>query len=465
MSDIVYEGKVNIRLSVDVSQPNMFAPPLVKQGDSNTRALVITLTDNSEPIAIPDDATVWLNCRNTADNEKRASVECEINADGTVTGIVPTVVMEAAGIIECDVSVITLSESNETELLKSTLFCLSCERAANKDGTTTEAEDSILTGIASGEITIPAAKGDPGPPGPPGPAGSSVTIINAETVPESANWDGEIPTTYAGQTGEKGEIAFWNGELWYLYNVATLGQTTYYHWDKVAVTEDLEAKMDLAPLNPTAEQIAALPSGQLYSDVNAGTVNIKNGVQLLGVLSNGSNPEYGSTKGELGQISYYAGKMYQCFGLNPQGTAYVWKLMSYADSDVIKARFSTTGPSGDFVITSSTTLYEIGRLFRKYRCVKVEITNQYGTPTGYVCWITTVTGNNYENLSAFMLPSISGTSSPVYERIHFLVQNGDSSDDTLRLVTKYVYPPYEEYYTKTEIDDMIGDIESLLSEV
>lgn len=266
MSDIVYEGKVNIRLSVDVSQPNMFAPPLVKQGDSNTRALVITLTDNSEPIAIPDDATVWLNCRNTADNEKRASVECEINADGTVTGIVPTVVMEAAGIIECDVSVITLSESNETELLKSTLFCLSCERAANKDGTTTEAEDSILTGIASGEITIPAAKGDPGPPGPPGPAGSSVTIINAETVPESANWDGEIPTTYAGQTGEKGEIAFWNGELWYLYNVATLGQTTYYHWDKVAVTEDLEAKMDLAPLNPTAEQIAALSAGQLYSD-------------------------------------------------------------------------------------------------------------------------------------------------------------------------------------------------------
>ena len=110
--------------------------------------------------------------------------------------------------------------------------------------------------------------------------GSGVTIINAETVPESANWDVEIPTTYAGQTGEKGEIAFWNGELWYLYNVATLKQTTYYHWDKVAVTEDLEAKMDLAPLNPTAEQIAALPSGQLYSDTAKHKGVIKGGQEF-----------------------------------------------------------------------------------------------------------------------------------------------------------------------------------------
>ena len=178
MSDIVYGGKIYERISVDVSQHNMFAPPLVKEGDVGTRGFIITMTNNGEPINIPDTATVWLNCSNTADAEKHASVEGTINSDGTVTVDVPTVVMEVPGIIECDVSIITLSGTDETEILKSTLFCLSCERAANKNGTSTEAEDSILAGIASGEIEVPGAsgpqgpKGDPGPIGPQGPKGA-----------------------------------------------------------------------------------------------------------------------------------------------------------------------------------------------------------------------------------------------------------------------------------------------------
>lgn len=179
MSNIVYGGKIYERISVDVSQPNMFAPPLVKEGDAGTRGFIITVTDNGDPINIPDTATVWLNCSNTADAEKHASAEGTINSDGTVTVDVPTVVMEVPGIIECDVSIITLSGTDETEILKSTLFCLSCERAANKNGTSTKAEDSILAGIASGEIEVPGAsgpqgpKGDPGPIGPQGPKGDT----------------------------------------------------------------------------------------------------------------------------------------------------------------------------------------------------------------------------------------------------------------------------------------------------
>ena len=442
MSDSVYDGKVYLRLSVDVSQPNMFAPPLVKQGDSNTRALVITLTDNSEPIAIPDDATVWLNCRNTADNEKRASVECEINADGTVTGIVPTVVMEAAGIIECDVSVITLSESNETELLKSTLFCLSCERAANKDGTTTEAEDSILTGIASGEITIPAAKGDPGPPGPPGPAGSSVTIINAETVPESANWDGEIPTTYAGQTGEKGEIAFWNGELWYLYNVATLGQTTYYHWDKVAVTEDLEAKMDLAPLNPTAEQIAALPAGQVYSD----TSNHK------GILK--TNGQYPYQDGQEFYDSVYIDQHYKQ-SYDQTGTSVVPILVQIGTSKIGEIGSTLLTHNGTYILFS--TGLNPNRIlnleWRKTATYNIPVLSELptgGRITSIVDGVATID---------FYTGDLVEVSGKIYEcSVNF--------PDGMVMPFNYKYEWREvDYYTKTEIDTMIGDIESLLSEV
>ena len=196
MRGIVYGGKIYERISVDVSQPNMFAPPLVKEGDAGTRGFIITMTNNGDPITIPDTATIWLNCSNTADAEKHASVEGTINSDGTVTVDVPTVVMEVPGIIECDVSIITLSGTDETEILKSTLFCLSCERAANKDGTSTEAEDSILAGIASGEIEVPGASGPQGPPGPTGPAGPQGPI--GETGPIG-------PAGPQGPQGPKGD--------------------------------------------------------------------------------------------------------------------------------------------------------------------------------------------------------------------------------------------------------------------
>lgn len=308
MSDIVYDGKIYEHLSVDVSQPNMFAPPLVKEGDSGTRGFIITVTDNGEPIAIPTTATVWLNCSNTADAEKHASAAGTINSDGTVTVDVPTVVMEVPGLIECDVSIITLSGADETEILKSTLFCLSCERAANKDGTSTKAEDSILAGIASGEIEVPGASGPQGPAGPAGPQGpagadgfspsatvtksgdtATITItdkngtttttikdgkgVRVITPEESQGWDDEIPLTFAGKLYD---IAGWNDKLWVLNQIAAVpaGGTNYFWEPLISAYEldtGLEAKMALAPINPTAAQIAAMSAGQLYSD----TVNHK----------------------------------------------------------------------------------------------------------------------------------------------------------------------------------------------
>lgn len=451
MSDIVYDGKVYLRLSVDVSQPNMFAPPLVKQGDSNTRALVITLTDNSEPIAIPDDATVWLNCRNTADNEKRASVECEINADGTVTGIVPTVVMEAAGIIECDVSVITLSESNETELLKSTLFCLSCERAANKEGTTTEAEDSILTGIASGEITIPAAKGDPGPPGPPGPEGSSVTIINAETVPESASWGDEIPYTYVG---EYGDVAFWNGELWYLSAINEYGAQKTYAWERLLSLFDLEelenainAKMSLAPLNPTAEQIAALPVGQVYGDTANHKGTIKGGQSFYDsayidenyrrtFIDNEYNPPYRVPSSvndfQIGDMWVNTGQM-RSFTLVSISTSDNFKHYNWKPENIVFIKIPNQPQVGD-----------------EFPSRTIDSEKWIYNPTWFIGDIV------------FNEKQGTGVSERLWTLRNLIVSV--TSLITCSYKWQEISIP-ENTYTKNEIDTMIGDIESLLSEV
>ena len=154
---ITYDGTIYEELSVDVSQQNEFAPRLVKQGDAYTRGYIITLTENGEPLTIPTaNTTAWFNCRNKTDETKRASATGTINSNGTVTVKVPTVVMEVAGFIQCDVSIITAS-GNDTNILKSTLFYLNCEEAANPNGTTTAAEDSILAGIAVGTIVPPAA--------------------------------------------------------------------------------------------------------------------------------------------------------------------------------------------------------------------------------------------------------------------------------------------------------------------
>ena len=151
-----YNGVIYQNISVDVSQQNEFAPLLVKQKDAYTRGYIITLTDNGEKLTIPTaNTTAWFNCRNQTDPTKRASATGTINNDGTVTVLVPSTVMDVAGFIQCDVSIITASGGN-TNILKSTLFYLNCEAAANPDGTSSAAEDTILAGIAAGIIVPPS---------------------------------------------------------------------------------------------------------------------------------------------------------------------------------------------------------------------------------------------------------------------------------------------------------------------
>lgn len=161
-----YNGSIIQNITLDVSQFNPIAPILVKQKDAYTRGFKVTITDNGTPLQIQDSAEVWFNCENLTEvvengvtTTKRASVEGTVNADGTVTVFVPSVVMEVAGNIQCDISIITTTEINNeltSQVLKTMTFMLDCQKAANPSGTSSTAEDDILVGLASGTIVPPS---------------------------------------------------------------------------------------------------------------------------------------------------------------------------------------------------------------------------------------------------------------------------------------------------------------------
>lgn len=276
---------------------------------------------------------------------------------------------------------------------------------------------------------------------------SGVTVINADTVPESANWDGEIPTTYAGQTGEKGEIAFWNGELWYLYNVATLGQTTYYHWDKVAVTEDLEAKMDLAPLNPTAEQIAALPVGQVYGDTANHKGTIKGGQSFYDsayidenyrrtFIDNEYNPPYRVPSSvndfQIGDMWVNTGQM-RSFTLVSISTSDNFKHYNWKPENIVFIKIPNQPQVGD-----------------EFPSRTIDSEKWIYNPTWFIGDIV------------FNEKQGTGVSERLWTLRNLIVSV--TSLITCSYKWQEISIP-ENTYTKNEIDTMIGDIESLLSEV
>lgn len=163
-----YNGSVIQEISLDVSRFNPIAPILVKQKDAYTRGFKVTITDNGIPLQIQNSAEVWFNCENLTpviesgvETTKKASVEGTVNTDGTVTVFVPSVVMEIAGNIQCDISIITTTEVNNeltSQVLKTMTFMLDCQKAANPSGTSSAAEDDILVGLASGTIVPPSGE-------------------------------------------------------------------------------------------------------------------------------------------------------------------------------------------------------------------------------------------------------------------------------------------------------------------
>lgn len=260
-------------------------------------------------------------------------------------------------------------------------------RITDKNGTT----EAVVSDGAKGDTGPQGPKGDPGAKGDPGEDGRDVTVITAEEFPESLDWNGTIPTTFAGKTGEVGEIALYYdyASLWYLAEA----DGASYEWERIPMKSET---MLLAKTNPTSEQIAAMSTGQFYSD----TTNKK------GIIK-GVQDFYDTTYIDSSLINVR--RVYTPDIVLPYRTSsddlgtYLEVRVSYSSSSSSHLKEMETG---DFIRNSNGDLW-------------------------IVAWRSTNFAPNY------------------------------SVDYGIKLIAR----AGSEYYTKSEIDSMIGNIETDLSQV
>ena len=96
-------------IRVDVSQPNVFQAIVAKQLDCNSRFLKITLVDFGVKIEVPETAKVTINA-NRPDGKSQSFVGVA-NNDGTITVPLAQWMLEVAGELKCDVSVINTTDN------------------------------------------------------------------------------------------------------------------------------------------------------------------------------------------------------------------------------------------------------------------------------------------------------------------------------------------------------------------
>ena len=123
-------------IRVDVSQPNVFQAIVAKQLDCNSRFLKITLVDFGVKIEVPNTAKVTIN-GNRPDG-KSQSFAGVANNDGTITVPLAQWMLEVAGLLKCDVSVINTTDNKR---LTSTDFFVNVQEAANKNTDISENPD------------------------------------------------------------------------------------------------------------------------------------------------------------------------------------------------------------------------------------------------------------------------------------------------------------------------------------
>lgn len=122
MAEIIKEVRI------DVSQPNVFQAIIAKQLDCNSRFLKVTLTDSGVKISVPNTAEVTINA-NRPDGQSKSFIGVA-NDDGTFTVPLTQWMLEIAGMLKCDVSVINTTDKKR---LTSTDFEVVVQEAANRD--------------------------------------------------------------------------------------------------------------------------------------------------------------------------------------------------------------------------------------------------------------------------------------------------------------------------------------------
>lgn len=149
-------------ITVEVSKPNIFQAIAAKQNDSNSRFLKVTFVNEGEKISITPSSRVTINA--TRNDGQSESFFGEVNDDGTATMPIHSWILELAGHVNCDVSII-----EEDSKLTCTTFSLLVEEAAHSSDDISEDEQyDVLTELIN---EAHALGGVPGPPGPPGEKG------------------------------------------------------------------------------------------------------------------------------------------------------------------------------------------------------------------------------------------------------------------------------------------------------
>lgn len=158
------------KISVEVSKPNFFQAIVAKQYDNNSRFLKVTLLHEGSKIEVESKSTVTINAKRN--DGKTSSFKGKVNDDGTVTVPVNFWMLELAGTLYCDVSVIGTDESK----LTTSKFIIEVEEASATNG---DISTEIITSIVT---VVPFEKGG----------------TNAETVAgarQNLNYLGKNPVT------------------------------------------------------------------------------------------------------------------------------------------------------------------------------------------------------------------------------------------------------------------------------
>ena len=121
-------------ITVEVSKPNVFQAIAAKQNDCNSRFLNVTFVNEGEKIPVLTTSKVTINAKRN--DGMSDSFFGEVNEDGTATLPIHSWILELAGYVDCDVTII----DSEGRALTCTKFSLLVEEASNSSSDVTESE-------------------------------------------------------------------------------------------------------------------------------------------------------------------------------------------------------------------------------------------------------------------------------------------------------------------------------------
>lgn len=123
------------KIKLDVAESGSGVCVMAKQGDSLSRSLQIRLTKHGEPFDVPEESVVLITAKRE-DDEVRA-FEGETSADGTFTVPLAAWMLENAGLVGCDVTVVGADGAR----LSSTKFSVAVESAVGSPEETVNTAD------------------------------------------------------------------------------------------------------------------------------------------------------------------------------------------------------------------------------------------------------------------------------------------------------------------------------------